>query len=260
MEKEIYERTFMLEDHYWWFVGQKIWVTKFLDAQRKLPQNPNLRILDAGGGTGGVAKILENYGRVWVIDKSEIAISFCLKRNLNRIIRGSILNLPFKDEAFDLITILGVLYHKDIVSDDIALEEIYRVCKEKGRVFFSEPAYKLLWSSHDILEHSQRRYRLRILRKKIERVGFAIDKISYINSIVFPIIFFYRMGKKIFPPKRNSNLKSDLQEIPRVFNKILILFSIFESFLIKRLVLPFGATIICIASKEDSIDGGGGQS
>jgi SAM-dependent methyltransferase len=140
VEIEEYEKTYNLEDSYWWFVGKRRIAQNLIEEF--VPLNQREAILDVGCGTGATMCFLDHYGRAYGMDISETALCFCL---------------PFADDSFSLITAFDVLYHREVVDDLTALREFHRVCKKGGSVLISEPAFDFLWSGHDLAYHSKRR-------------------------------------------------------------------------------------------------------
>ena len=104
-------------------------------------------ILDIGCGGGvNVRRFLEmTENRVYGIDYSELAVERSSK--LNRaaiddgkceIIHGSVSDLPFKDNTFDIVTAFETVYFwPDFVND---LKEVFRVLKDDGIIFIANEA------------------------------------------------------------------------------------------------------------------------
>lgn len=249
MEKEEYTVMFNIEDHYWWYVGLRELILSFIDDFNN--RKKNSQILDAGCGTG---KILENCKayKIYGIDFSEEAIKYCKLRKLDKVVKGSICRLPFKNESFDLVISLDVLYHKDVEDDVQTLKELYHVMNKEGILLLNLPAYNFLRSRHDQVFHTRRRYTVKDLRAKVEAAGFEIQKITYRNTFLFPIAFAKRIMERIVPVDPDK-AESDLKPLPRVLNGILAQFLFLENKLIRfGLRFPFGLSIYCIAKKPSS--------
>jgi len=96
------------------YLKKMYYVRQFLDS---LPKGT--RILDAGCGEGVlVEEYLAKGYSIQGIDlnyESEIAK------------RGDILNMPFKDESFDVVLLLDVFEHLSFMDQPKALKEIHRV-------------------------------------------------------------------------------------------------------------------------------------
>lgn len=113
---------------------------KFFNISKN--KRKEIKVLDLGCGTGNNAKFLaENGFDVYGIDCSESAIKICkeifLKINLKgKFAVGDFLNLPYKDNFFDLIIDRESLYANTF--DDIKniINNVHKKLKSKG-VFVS---------------------------------------------------------------------------------------------------------------------------
>jgi len=105
--------------------------------------NRNLRIMEAGTNVGAQIQLVQKMGfqNLYGIELQTYAIEKAKKltRNIN-LIEGNVLDIPFKDNFFDLVYTSGVLIH--ISPDNIlqAIQEIYRCsnCYIWGFEYFSE--------------------------------------------------------------------------------------------------------------------------
>ena len=107
--------------------------------ERYLP-NSKLEILDVGGGAGYYSFWLTDKGHeVSLVDLSPVNISLVKKHaiasgiSLNKIEIGDATKLNFPDEKFDIVLLLGPLYHLIDRSERItAISEAKRVLKPGG--------------------------------------------------------------------------------------------------------------------------------
>tara|TARA_Y100000034_G_C6883895_1_gene405525 strand:- start:235 stop:957 length:723 start_codon:yes stop_codon:yes gene_type:complete len=239
MEINEYRNIFELEKNHWWYKAMRRISFSLLD---KYIKSRNLKVLDAGCGTGFNMLKLKKYGEIFGIDNSPEAIKFCKKRGLSKASLGSVEKLNFKDNSFDLLTSFEVIYHRAVKSDVNALKEFYRVLRKKGYLLLRVPAFDFLYSSHDKMVHTARRYTEKDLREKLEKVGFKVEKISYVNFFLFPLVYFVRFLTK-------NTKESDIQEVNPFLNKFLLSLLSFESLLVKNVGLPFGVSVIVLARK-----------
>ena len=244
MKKEEYALMHRLEDKHWWFSGKRYLIFRFID---KFYRDKDNIILDVGCGTGIIMREFGKYGKVYGVDTSDEALKFCRDRGLKKVRKSSVLKLPFKNNSFDIVGCFDVLYHKGVSNDVEALKEIYRVLKIGGRVFITDSAMMCLWGRHDLATHARERYSKKELKEKLERVGFKIEKISYYNFFLFPIVLLTRKIDNIVNRKKSA--KSNIEETNKFFNSLL--FSLFklETNLLNLTNFPFGVSIFCIARK-----------
>jgi SAM-dependent methyltransferase len=247
MKKEEYKVMFNIEDTYWWYVGLRKLVLTFIDGINK--RRENLKILDAGCGTGKTLDDCRSYN-IYGMDFSGEAIMYCKLRGLDNLIIGSICNLPFKKDSFDIVISLDVLYHKNVENEVETLKGLYQVMNKGGWLLLNLPAYNFLRSTHDEAIHTKRRYTGKDLKEKLEEAGFKIERITYRNTILFPIAVTKRIIEKIFPID-SENVESDLKPLPNLVNKLFSHLLFFENKLITFGVnFPFGLSIYCVARKK----------
>lgn len=116
---------------------------KVLEELRLIAPGTNLKILDAGCGTGVWSLRLKRIGHsVTAIDMSHAMLKVAAKRFSrddipSPLIVGDIEALPLKEETFDLCFGGGVLHHFPSLVK--ALAEMKRVLKNGGRICFLEP-------------------------------------------------------------------------------------------------------------------------
>lgn len=244
MQNNEYRAMYNVENYHFWYRGMRKITEKLLD--RYLLNKKNNKILDAGCGTGANMIFLKKYGNIWGMDISKDAIKFCKKRGLKNLTIGSIEELPYKSDFFDVVTCFEVLYHKNVGSETRTLKEFYRVLKPGGLLITREPAYNWLYSYHDSAVHGKRRYAKKDLLNYVEEAGFDIFKASFINMIMFPIALIMRFGQK---KNYSSDKQSDVHRINFILNQLLYLPLLIESFLITNLNLPYGLSIILLSRK-----------
>lgn len=96
------------------------------------------RVLDAGGGTGRIAQIIQEYVfQVVVADLSfQMLWETTLKENLQPV--NTLLEiLPFNDETFDRVVIVDALHH--MADQTKTAKELWRVLKPGGCIVIEEP-------------------------------------------------------------------------------------------------------------------------
>ncbi len=247
MRKEEYRIMYEMEDAYWWYLGLRVILFEFLEKYSL--KSRNLRILDAGCGTGGTLRHLTEYGKAYGLDISQDALDFCKKRKISNLIQASANNIPFKDNSFDIIISNDVLYHLNVENDLEVLAEFHRVLNESGLLILNLPAYDFLTSKHDKAIGTRHRYTKKEISSKLRKAGFTSEKITYWNTILFPILGATRLLKKL--RSKNVQPRSDLRRLPVVFNNLLTSIIMLEARLLKRLNLPFGLSLFALARKGD---------
>lgn len=103
----------------------------------------NSRILEVGTNVGNQLLLLQRMGftNLYGIEIQQRAVDFSKSRTSGlNIVRGDALDIPFKDNYFDLVFTSGVLIHISPENIDQALNEMYRVSNKYiwGHEYFAE--------------------------------------------------------------------------------------------------------------------------
>src|SRR3989338_2285946 len=144
MQSDEYKRIFLSEDSYWWYKGAHANLLNLLKMH--FSGASNLKILDAGCGTGRILQLLQDYGDAFGVDISSEAIKYARMCNMAKLIQGDVLYLPFSNNTFDCVVAFDSLYSVD--EDSIAIREFYRVMKKSALLILNLPAYNFLYSQH----------------------------------------------------------------------------------------------------------------
>lgn len=128
-----FERLAAVEAGHWWSLGLWRLASHWLD--RALAGRRGLRALDVGCGAGGTLARLAarpEVGEVVGLDPSPDALRLARARLGPRVLKGSAVNLPFKDCHFDIVTCFDVFQHLPPGTDRRAAAEIRRVLRPGG--------------------------------------------------------------------------------------------------------------------------------
>jgi SAM-dependent methyltransferase len=240
MEQEEYRRMYELEETHWWYVGMRT-ITSAVMPPRGNGSAP--LILDAGCGTGNNLRHFGAWGRPVGVDLSEDAVRFCQARGVT-VARGSLLQLPFADGRFDLVTSFDVIYHRWITDDRVALRELIRVLKPGGRIFVRVPALKMLWGAHDETVYSRHRYTRGELVRLFTDCGLIVERASYCNSLLFPVLAVRRTLDRW--AKREG---SDVENVPGLLDRTFRTLLAIEARWLRRFSFPVGASVIALGRK-----------
>jgi len=238
----MYRILFKIQKEHWWFVTKKKIVLDIID--RYLNKKNHIKILDIGCGSGLMLNSLENLGKTFGMDMSDEAINFSKEIFNGKIEKGLLPNkIPYDENYFDLITALDVIEHVD--QDIASLKTIHSHLVLGGRAIITVPAYMFLWSKFDEINEHKRRYTLTELNTKLVQAGFTIEKISYYNTLLFPIVFVVRMLNNIL--KRDGLSDVDMPSSP--LNIVLKNIFGIEKFLLRFMNLPFGVSVLAFVKK-----------
>ncbi len=121
-------------------------------------------------------------------------------------VKANILDLPFKDNSFDVVFCNHVLEH--ITDDKKAMQELYRVLKPNGMGIFQIPqditlekTYEdfSITSPEERAKHFGQYDHVRVYGKdyfnRLRSVGFKVDEINYSKKITADLVDKYRLLK-----------------------------------------------------------------
>lgn len=242
MNVEMYRIFFEVQKKHWWFITRKNIVLDFID--RYLVRGNQKKVLDIGCGSGLMLNALEEVGQTYGMDVSDEAIGFSKEIFNGRVEKGALPDqLPYQPAFFDLVTALDVIEHIDNDVDSIGA--IHSLLVPGGKCVFTVPAYMFLWSPHDDVNQHKRRYTLPELNEKLVQAGFTVEKISYYNTLLFPVVFLVRMLNNVL--KRDG--ASDLDMPGTMVNFMLKKVFGIEKYLLRFINLPFGVSVIAVVRK-----------
>jgi len=236
-----YRRMFEAEERQWWYAGQRAVALSLFEPWAR---GRRLLLLDAGCGTGFNLVALARFGATVGVDLSQDAIGFCRERGV-RAVRGSVLRLPFPDAAFDAVTSFDVIYHDWVADDRAAVAEMARVLRPGGALLVRVPALELLRGAHDAEVLTRRRYTLGELRALVESCGLRVERSTYCNALLFPVLLLRRTLDRLL-----GRHGSDVGFLPPLVEKLFLRLMSVEAFCVRRgLRFPVGASAVVLGVK-----------
>lgn len=241
MELSVYEEMAALETGHWWFGGRREILRAVL--RRHLGPRRDLAVLDVGAGTGGNLDMLAEFGRVWALEPHAAALRALPNKDVT-VVPGVVPETSLGLQ-FDLICLLDVLEHID--DDRAAMAWTDRHLRPGGLVVVTVPAYRFLWSGHDVAHHHRRRY----TRRQVAEVyrPWTPRTVSYFNTVLFLPIVAVRLAGRILDPVLRRPPRSHAQLCPEPVNSLLKWIFASERWAILRWPLPFGVSILGVFEK-----------
>jgi SAM-dependent methyltransferase len=114
-------------------------------------------------------------------------------------------SIPYQDE-FDVIGAFDVLEH--IEDDETVLAQMHRAVQPGGGILITVPQHMFLWSQADVEAVHQRRYSAQGMRRKVERAGFEVVRMTSFVSLLFPLMAAERLANR--KPKPNFSVHNEL--------------------------------------------------
>lgn len=232
---QLYPRLFA--QHWWWRSRETVILA---ELERLKPDAQWGTILDVGCGEGLFFETLSQFGEVEGVERGG---PFPGDRNDPR---WRIHRVAFEDQfdpgrRYDLILMLDVLEHIDDPVQSIRKAE--ELLERDGILFITVPAYRLLWTYHDDLNHHRTRFTRRSLRAVMEHSGLEIRQMRYFFHWIFPVRILIRLYETL--SRRNLGPP----RIPAAWiNNVLIHGSRLEYRLLRGLGIPFGSSLMMVAA------------
>jgi SAM-dependent methyltransferase len=191
-------------------------------------------VLDVGCGTG--VDLIRLPPDAWGVGLDRVAQHVVIRP----FVQADAGRLPFRAGSMDLILALDLLEQKN-VDPEVVLSEIRRVAKSGGWMLARVPAHPELYGPHDHAWGGARRYRKTELKVLVEGAGFTIRRLTYANSLLFPLAAVVRLGGR-------AGLREDaLLRLAQPFGRVLTGVLSLEARWLREHDLAIGLSLVCLA-------------
>lgn len=235
-----YAATHAEEDRaHWWFLGRREVI--LAEMVRRLPAG-RARLAELGCGSGGMLEAIGRFGVAVGVETDPALRARARERGLD--VRAGALPdaIPLEVGRWDAVCLFDVLEHVD--DEAGALGACRRLLAPAGLLFVTVPAYAWLWSRHDELLGHRRRYTAPGLRRVTERAGFAVERVTYFNTLLAPPIMAVRLARAAL--RRPGH---DLDRPAPLVNRALAVCFSAEARLLGWMSPPFGISILLVARR-----------
>ncbi|HVF92792.1 MAG TPA: class I SAM-dependent methyltransferase [Sphingomonas sp.] len=239
MDRIVYDRMAAHDSTHWWYRARRDILADYLARYGALPARA--RILEIGCGTGHNLPMLARFGDVEAIEIDPAARAIAGERLGRAIGDAPLPALPgIERGAYDLIAVLDVVEH---IEDDVAALRAMRDClKPGGKILIAVPAHQWMWSAHDRVNHHHRRYSKATLKAAITAAGLRPHKLSYFNSLLFPLAAAARVAGRL-TGRDDSDDSPPAKPLNALFEAIFRL----ERHAIGRVPMTPGVSIVTLA-------------
>jgi SAM-dependent methyltransferase len=247
--ERLLEATYRAEQDHFWFRGFRRFVAPLLAAASPRPKDAT-QILDCGCGTGANLQMLSRYGRPFGFDLTERGLQFGRGAGLTRIARASVTAIPFPTASFDIATSFDVLYSLTDTQEAAAVTEMHRILRPGGGLVLNVAALEMLRGNISEFSGELRRYDRPRLRRSLERAGFTIERLTYTNAMLFPMIAAVRFAQRLSGSTTSQRPDSDFEIPAAPVNAALSGLLHVEATALRLVDMPFGSSLLCLARKR----------
>jgi SAM-dependent methyltransferase len=227
-----------LYEHHWWWRAREDAIVALLRGRHLAP---GISILDVGCGDALFFDRLAQFGNVEGLEPDARLIE---PANPHRI---KIHTAPFDKnfqpgKRYGLILMLDVLEHLDRPGEAVSC--VYDLLETGGVFLLTVPAFPVLWTNHDEINHHRLRYRKKTLIPLLRKARFSIEKARYWYQWTFPVKVVEGIAEKLI----HSGFS-----LPRVpphwLNRFLYRLSRLEQQTLGVIGVPFGSTLMVLCVK-----------
>ena len=230
----------LYQNHWWWRAREELIVDTL---RRYQPPHGWGKILDVGCGDGLFFERLSQFGDVEGIEPAGESVS-TTSTHQKRIYIA-----PFDEHfrpsnRYSLILMLDVLEH---FPDPIrALRHALTLLTPRGTVLITVPAFKLLWTNHDVINHHLTRYTKSSFCDLAHQAGLKLEMERYFFQWTCPVKLMVRAVEQLF------GLRPKIPDVPpRWINQSLYLVSRIEQKTLGALPVPFGSSLLVIGRRPN---------
>lgn len=177
-------------------------------------------LLDGGSGTGWFSRAaVERGASVTSLDLGENLLNEVAKKCETKRVVGSVLDLPFADNTFDIVLSSEVIEHT--TDPDLAIKEYHRVLKQGGIMVLTTPNkfwYFSLWIANLLnlrpYQGLENWLSWGHLKRILSQTGFTIEKMGgihlfpFVFKILNPVLdFFHRYRRSLGPVMVNIAIR-----------------------------------------------------
>lgn len=179
--------------HHWWWRARESVILEVL--REHLPATAWCRALDVGCGDGLLLEQLETRGAEVRGVEADSAVMSPDGPYGDRIHVGPFDETYEPDGRFTLITMLDVLEH--LPDPLVALRHARRLAEPGAWWLVTVPAFRALWTQHDVLNRHYTRYTRRTLAELLTRGGLEIVRLEYFFHWLLPMKLAVRLKERV---------------------------------------------------------------
>jgi hypothetical protein len=219
------------------------YAAKAAAMQSMLAGRPVQRILDVGAGSGFFSRVLLDHGAL-----EATCVDPAYDREYEELQNGRPIRFVHNvdQSSAETVLLMDVLEHVD---DDVGLLRSYAERAPSGaRFLITVPAFKWMWSGHDVFLEHRRRYTLPQVESVVRAAGLSPVKGCYYYGLTLPLAALVRLGGRLAGVK-DDGTKSNMQAHSPLVNAVLGGICTMERWFFKGNRVA-GLSVVCLAEKK----------
>jgi len=231
----------LYQRHWWWRSREQEILRQLDDVLDVATCN---QILDVGCGDGLFFDQLQKYGSVTGVESDPHTMTpdgpWCEQIHCRLFDEG------FQPtQRYDAILMLDILEH--MPDPAAALAHARTLLKPGGCLIATVPAFMALWTSHDDINHHVIRYNRKNFSQLVKGSGFSDFRSKFLFHWTCPVKLLIRVKETLFGSAPSP------PAVPHPFvNRICHLLSVVEQATFSKLGMPFGSSLMVVASRSHS--------
>jgi SAM-dependent methyltransferase len=214
-----------VEEGHWWYLTLH---RKVISTIKKNFTTENIKLLDAGCGTGGFLKKVKflGYKEASGFDISELAVEICINRGLH-VKQRSLTDIQSMGHLgeYHVITCLDALCYLLPDQRTRFFVDAYKLLTPGGLLITNQAALKIFRGTHDRVLGVSYRFNRSEFESFAVKAGFEVTEIYYWPVVLSPVILVARLLQRLRSRfKFQTNEVSDLRSYPRWINWSLCVF------------------------------------
>jgi SAM-dependent methyltransferase len=241
------ELTYRAEQSHFWFRGFHWFVQP--EIARAVAGRSAPTLVDCGCGTGANLAWLGGYGHAYGFDLTWNGLELGRQVGRTHLARASIAAIPFGDGSVDVATSFDVFQCLPDSVERQAIAELWRIVKPGGHLIMNVAALDVLRGRHSALSEEVRRYTPTRLRAIVESVGFKLERLTFLNASLFPIMLPIRAVQRWQSGADLPPGESDIAVPSAPVNVLLTGLLRLEAAALRVVDMPIGSSLMCHARK-----------
>jgi len=225
---------------HWWFRARRR-ILQTLLKKISFPSNPAITEIGTGSGEN-LYTLYPSNAILTGVEPDAVTAAVARTKGPIPVFVATVEKLPdeIKDASQDAICMFDVLEHTQ--DDRLALDCLARKLKPGAYLILTVPAYMFLWGQQDEVNLHFRRYTKSNLTAALRDRGFIVERCTYFNTFLFPMIAAVRLFAKILPPKKTGS-GSDFEYSAGPLDAVMYHLFAMERFLLRWINFPFGVSV-----------------